>query len=590
MNRTATRSTIPVKTLQDYLAVVRRRRGLALGVFTCGLVMTVLVTLLWPPIYRSSATILIEQQEIPPDLVRSTVSSYADQRIQVITQRVMTRSNLVEIIRKYDLYAKERRTDPMEAVVDRMRRDIVMRPLSADVIDPRSGVPRQATIAFTLSYDSLSPQVAQKVANELTSLYLNENLSNRREVASQASNFLNDEAERVGAQISELERQLSDFKHQNVERMPELTQFNMQLADRTGSELMEVEQNLRSIRERRIYLEAQLAQVNPRGAMYADSGERVLGPEERLKTLRAQYISQAAIYAPDHPDLVRMRKEIASLEAEVGTRGGSSAKELDTSLAGARADLAEARKRYGEGHPNVQRLERQVAALQEALAKQPAKPKATVNSEADNPAYIQLQAQLQAADADLNSLLKRQAELKDKMEGLERRLTMAPSIDQKYRELTREYDNAWARYKELKAKQTEANLAQSLESERKGERFTLIEPPQLPEQPAKPNRLLLFALGLLLSLALSGMAVAVREAMDQSIHDAQAVLALAPTPLLVKIPYIQTLYELRRRRWRRAGYAVATVAVVAVGISVVHFGYMPLDVLWFSAERHFAGL
>src|SRR3569623_1608139 len=230
MNRAVRAHAIPVKSLQDYLAMLRRRRILIAGIASLVVLATVIVALSLPPLYRASATILIEQQEIPAYLVRSTVSSYADQRIQVITQRLMTRSNLVEIFRKYDLYAKERRTDPMEAVVDRMRRDIAMRPLSADVIDPRSGEPRQATIAFTLSYDSLSPQVAQIVANELTSLYLYEILSNRRDVASQAANFLNDVAELVGAQISELERQLSDFKHQNVERMPELTQFKMQLA------------------------------------------------------------------------------------------------------------------------------------------------------------------------------------------------------------------------------------------------------------------------------------------------------------------------------------------------------------------------
>ena len=422
MNTLAAYAAPPSRTLRNYLEILRHHRAAGLIVSLCALAVTLAAAVLWPPVYRSSATILIEQQEIPPDLVRSTVSTYADQRIQIINQRVMTRTNLMEIIKKYDLYASERRRDPMEVVIERMRDDIQLKTVSADVVDPRNGVPTQATIAFTLAYENKSPQVAQKVANELTSLFLNENLSSRREMAAQAADFLTDESNRVSDQISKLESQLAKFKESNVDSMPELVQFNMQLADRTDRELMDVEQDLRSLKERRIYLESQLAQINPRGDLYSESGERVLGPVERMKTLRAKYISLSAIYAPDHPDLVRMRKEIASLEADVG-QTGSTAKELEASLTSARGELAESRKRYGEEHPTVQRLERQVAALEKALAKQRQPDDNTiVTKDADNPAYIQLQAQLQTVEAETNSLLQKQTDLKTKLEDIDNRV------------------------------------------------------------------------------------------------------------------------------------------------------------------------
>src|SRR6202012_2408507 len=124
-----------------------------------------------PPHYRSAATILIEQQEMPQDLVRSTVTSYADQRVQVISKRVMTTETLLNIIRRYDLYPKERARETREALLNRMRKDIGMRMISADVIDPRSGHPTSATIAFEVSYSSRSAEMAAKVANELTTLY-----------------------------------------------------------------------------------------------------------------------------------------------------------------------------------------------------------------------------------------------------------------------------------------------------------------------------------------------------------------------------------------------------------------------------------
>lgn len=588
MNRAVRPHAIPVKSLQDYLAMLRRRRILIAGIASLVVLGTVIVALSLPPLYRASATILIEQQEIPTDLVRSTVSSYADQRIQSINQRVMTRGNLLDIIRKYDLYPEERRTQPLESVVERMRNDIQMKMLSADVMDPRSGRPMQATIAFTLSYQNETPQLAQKVANEITSLYLNENLATRRQMASQATDFLTEEADRVSAQISDLEKQLAGFKEKNVERMPELMQFNMQLAERMDRELGDVEQNLRAANERRIYLKSQLALVNPRGALYGDDGGRILGPIDRLKTLRAQYISASAVYSPDHPDLIRMRKEIASLEAETGS-SGSSAKELDASLTAARTDLAEARKRYGNAHPDVRRLEQQVAALEAALAKQPASAerKKLPEDAIDNPAYIQLQAQLQAADAEIGSMQRKKTELQSKIQDLDQRIATAPLVEQQYRELTRDYDNAWAKYKELKAKQTEAKLAESLETERKGERFTLIEPPELPEKPFKPNRKLILLVGLVLAVMLGAGGGLLAESLNNTVRSDGDIGSVFNAPPLAAIPYIVTAAEQRRHAMVKAG-VVTGVVLTAILIAVwINVAVMPLEVAWFAGLRRF---
>ena len=589
MNNVASYAMPQVKNLRDYLDVLRRYRGTGLMVSFGALFITVMVALVWPAEYRSSATILIEQQEIPPDLVRSTVSTYADQRIEIIKQRVMTRTNLMEIIKKYDLYPKERRRDPMEAVIDDMRDDIQLQTISAGVVDPLNGRPTQATIAFTLAYESESPQLAQKVANELTSLFLNENLSSRREMATQASNFLTDEANRVSDQISKLERRLASFKEQNVDSMPELVQFNMQRAERIDRELMDVEQNLRSLKERRIYLESQLAQINPSGALYSESGEHILGPVERLKTLRAKYISLSAIYAVDHPDLIRMRKEISSLEAEVGSNGSTS-KELSASLADVRGELAESRKRYGDNHPTVLRLERQMEALTEALDKQQ-RPEANmvVTKKADNPAYIQLQAQLQAVGAESDSLRLKQADLQAKLKEIDKRVAESPLVERKFRELSRDYDNAWSKYKELKAKQMEAKLAEALETERKGERFTLIDPPMLPEEPASPNRLAIVLLGVVFSFAGGLGTVAFKDSVDGTVSGAHAVTRLVDMPPLAGIPYIATDEDLRRRKLLRLGAVVAIFVILLAAGVLVHIFYMPLDVLWF-AMQHRLGL
>ena len=159
--------------LGDYLAAFRRRRGMifliAGSVFFLGLI----TAFVWPATYASSATILIEEQEIPAQLIQSTVTSYASERIQVISQRVMTRSNLQEIIEKYGLYKKKRKFQTTEEVLEDMREDIALDMINADVMDPRTGRPTAATIAFTVGYEGENPPLVQKVANELTTLYLN---------------------------------------------------------------------------------------------------------------------------------------------------------------------------------------------------------------------------------------------------------------------------------------------------------------------------------------------------------------------------------------------------------------------------------
>src|SRR5580658_3724537 len=179
--------------LSELLATLkRRRRAVSVALIAC-VVPTMLLALLLPSYYQSSGVILIEQQEVPPELVRSMISAYADQRVQTINQRVMTTQNLLDIMRRYDLYADQRRYESREELVERMRKDIVFKMISADVVDPRSGLPRQATIAFSISFESRSPDKSAKVANELVTLYLNENLTERTRLAKEAASFLGEE-------------------------------------------------------------------------------------------------------------------------------------------------------------------------------------------------------------------------------------------------------------------------------------------------------------------------------------------------------------------------------------------------------------
>src|SRR5277367_4742493 len=234
MNGTNDNSTAD---LRERLVAYWRRRRTFLIVTGAAVVATILLATLLPATYRSTATILIEQQEIPQELVRSVITSFADQRVQVISQRVMTTQNLLSLIDRYKLYPDLRQRVAREVLLEKMRSDIGMHMISADVIDPRSGRPTQATIAFSVSYQSRSPDLALKVANDLTSLYLNENLTSRTQLGQQTATFFTDESGRQAAHIADLDKTLTAFKEKHRNDLPELVQLNLQTMERTELDL-----------------------------------------------------------------------------------------------------------------------------------------------------------------------------------------------------------------------------------------------------------------------------------------------------------------------------------------------------------------
>jgi uncharacterized protein involved in exopolysaccharide biosynthesis len=587
MNAVAATLAPEAVNLSERLRGYWRRRNTFILVAGALAAATVALALLLPPTYQAGATILIEQQEIPQELVRSAVSSYADQRVQVISQRVMTTQNLLALIERYNLYPDIRISKPREVLLLKMRDDIAMKMISADVIDPRSGRPTQATIAFSVSYKSHSPELALKVANDLTSLYLNENLTSRTQMAEQTSSFFTEEAARLQARIVELDKQLADFKQKNHDKLPDLTQLNLQISERTELELRDAENRIAALDSQKVLLEAQLAQINPTMQVYSETGTRVMSAEDRLKALKSLLAGYKARYAPDHPDVVNTQREVDGLEKQVQADDGTSdlARQLET----AKAELARAQEKYAPDHPDVVRLKHEVEALEKDVADAPATNGAwaKARSHADNPAYIQVKGQLDSVAVEHESAVKKRDELRGKLDEYERRMAQAPAVERQYRELARDLDTAQLKYQEMKSKQSESQVSQNLEIEHKGERFTMIEPPLPPEKPISPNRFLILAMGFVLSLGAGAAGAVLRDNLDASVRGVRDMRQLLKVPPLAAIPVIVTQAEARRHR-RRVVYSwVGGVAGVLLLAAVVHFFVRPLDVVWLSLLHRF---
>lgn len=570
--------------IKRYLNVIWRRRKLLFIVAGIIAGLGTILAIMLPAIYRSSAVILIEQQEIPTELVRSTVTSFADQRIQVISQRAMTTENLTNIIEKYDLYKEEQQTKPREVVLSEMREDINLEMISADVVDPRSGRPTAATIAFSLSYDNRQPGLAQRVANELVSLYLNENLKTRTEAAEETSAFISDEADRLGGLVRALEAKLAEFKQANVEQMPEIANLNRELLDRTHRDIAETERRIQALKDRRTYLDVEISQVKRFTTLRSERGERVVSPLDKLNILESDLATLKARYGATHPDVKTLQRQVDAMSLEASKSG--SKRDLLAQVELAKRELTTLQAKYSNDHPDVKKALSQLDILNQELANSPPSLADQLEGEKpDNPAYIQLKAQINAADSEMRTLYTKLEELALKSAKLEDRISMTPSVEGEYRAILREYENTVAKHRELIAKQMEAQLSKTLESERKGEKFTLIEPPLLPEEPYRPNRMAIFLASLLLAFAGSLGSVGLVEAMDNKVRGRAGVLSVTGMPPIGAVPYIEIAGDKRAKFGKKLILIFALLVLATIALLVFHFVVMPLDVFWLVLMR-----
>jgi polysaccharide chain length determinant protein (PEP-CTERM system associated) len=519
-------NTPDLPNIADYAGILRRRKWSLVLPMAIVLALAAVTAILLPTIYRSSATILIEEQEIPTDFVTATVTSYAEQRLQQINQRIMSTSRLLEVIEQFDLYAKLRKRRTTEEVIERMRTDVKLRQISAEVVDRRTGRPTTATIAFSLSFEGHeTPLTVQRVANVLVSLFLQENLQVRERQTADTSKFLEDELERVKGELAVVERKLSDYKEIHMNSLPEMIQLNVQAVSSAERNLERLDEQLRSGKEREGYLQAQLANVAP---FLENTDRKALEQREtELATLRSRL-------SEDHPDVVKTQMEVIALKDKIADN--SRTRKIDP-------------------------------------------------SEPDNPAYITLASQLASARSEIASIVNQMAEQNRVRKQYEQRIESTPKVEREYKLLTTDQANLKGKFDDLTRKVMEAKVAHGLEKGQKGERFTLIDPPRLPERPAKPNRMAIMIIGLVLGLGAGIGYTALREFSDHSVHDGRALAFGTGLPVLGEIPVIVTQQDLRDRRTRRIfSLSVATIALIA-GTFVFHFWIMDLNVFWAKLIR-----
>ena len=490
------------------VAVWQRRKWLAAVAFCAVVVVAVSVTLALPEWYKATASVLVERQQVSEAFVRTSVTAELETRIQTIHQQVMSRARLTDVINRLDLYRELQEVMPLDAIVQRMRRDIQ---LELKGVDQTTG--RTATIAFTLSYSGRDPETVALVANTLVGLYVEENTKSREQQASRTATFLREQLAEVKGGLDNQERRANDFKMQHTSELPQQLEVNLAALERLTTQLrLNGEYQLRSI-ERRERFEKQLAEAGS-----AEPAAQPSAPPSKL------------------PQLYR--------------------------------DLAELQTQFSDHYPDVIRVKAEIAGLERQLARQ----QTNGNGPKPVDATTRIRQALGETDAELASLKEQETFLRQTIEGYETRLENAPKRQRELQDLLRDYETTKEHYQTLLKRYEDAQLASTLEESQNVEQFRVLDPAIPPTRPAAPDRTRLLMMGVIAAIAFAFGVVLAAERLDTTFHTLEDLRSFTNAPTLGTIRPILTQSDRRRQRWRVALIAIGAVVLLGlVGVGSYRF-------------------
>jgi polysaccharide chain length determinant protein (PEP-CTERM system associated) len=516
-------------TVDDALAILRRRIWLLTIPPLIGLFAALVVSASLPNLYQSETLIAIVPQRVPDTYVRSTVTLKTEERLDAISTQVTSRTLIEQMIHEFELYAAERQQLPMEDVVELMRTNIQVQP-EAPRRGPRGPEPLHA---FRVRFIYSDPQVAARVTQRLGSLFVDQNARDRGALAEATNNFLESQLAQARQRLEETERRLEAFRERHGNELPTQLQSNMTAIHSTQLQIQAIVESTARDRDRKLML------------------ERLLNDA----------LTEPPIVAPAPPQPAQQQADPASAAA-----GGSP----EQQLAAARATLARLELRLKPEHPDIVRTKRAIAELeqkvQEAASSATPTPPPVV---AITPQELQRREQLRQQRAEIESLDRQirfkeaeEARLRGVMGEYQRRIEAVPGVESEWTALTRDYDTQQAAYKELLGKSEQSRVAVDLERRQIGEQFRILDPAGVPIRPISPVRIQINAIGFGIGLLLGLGIAALLELKDASFRSEADVVNVLGLPVLALVPYVETAAE-RTRRIRRmalvAGSGVATL-------------------------------
>jgi len=509
--------------IEKYLGVIRRRHLQFLIPLFLGWLIVWGASWVLPPRYKSGTLILVEQPSMPQSYVLPNVSDDLQARLQSISQQILSRTRLLMIINKLNLYGGTQSRSTPDEKVDRMRKDIDVEL----VRDPQ----RDDISAFKISYTANNPHVAQQVTTELTSLFINENSRVREQLSEATTNFIEEQLDDAGSSLSAQLSKVQQFEALHEGTLPQQQASNLQILAGLQTQLQNEQDALNTANQQRTYLQAMLEQ-------------------ERIRTVKSPETGKNDVGTPGPNDLVTIDDQIAKLKTQL-------------------ADLS---SRYTDQYPDVQSTKSQIAKLEgirdSLIAARVKGGNGNGGTGADSglsaPAQ-QLESSLRANTLEIKNRESAINDLKARINEYQARLNAEPATEQQLNELNRNYDQSKANYDDLLKKRDQSAMATSMEQMQQGERFRTIDPPSLPAKPDFPNRLKFCGLGLGVGVAFGLVVAGIFEFMDDRVHSGKEIKAMLSMAVISEVPEFVTAAEQRNSK-KRLILAWLTTAIVAVTI------------------------
>ena len=494
---------IPAKGVADYWAIaVRRRWTILLPLFLCWVVVW---TASWfiPSIYTSDAVILVEQQKVPEQYVVSNITVSLQDRLQSMTEQILSRTRLQATINRFQLYPRQRglmRLVPAGDAVEQMRKDIKI-----DLVNS-PGRPGQLS-GFKIAYSAGSPQLAQQINYELTSLFIEGNLQSQQQLSEGTTAFLQSQLEEARKQLEQQEAKVREYKAAHFGDLPSQAETNVQILSGLQGQLQSTQRALDVANQQKLYLESlqqqyQTAQASISTENSSETSTQALAKE--LVSLRRQLEDARSRLTKEHPDVIALEDKIAQTE--------KLKKDLEAE--------------------NVARPEtaKTTSAVDPSAA-------AEVQHGSTTP-MMQVQSQLKAIKLEIENEEQHAKELESQVSSYRTRLNMTPQTEQQLADVSRGYEESKANYNSLLQKQNQSQLATSLEQRQQGQQFRIIDPPSLPSRPSAPNHLLLSVGGLMVGAVLGLGLAAFLEMSNVLVRREEDLEGLVPTRVLVGIPHL----------------------------------------------------
>jgi protein tyrosine kinase modulator len=510
---------------QDYRLILLRHRWSLLGSFFLFGLGGFGVALMWPNTYRSEALVLVEQQKVPEQYVTPNVVTNLPERLQSMTQQILSRARLVKLIEDFKLYPRERSRLTMDELVEKMRDDIGVEPINA----PGR---RNDVTAFRISYTSESPRLAQQVTNELTSLFIEENLKARTQFSASTTDFLQNQLQEARKDLEEQEQRLREYKTRFLGELPEQQQSNLQMLSSIEAQIRSVTGSLERAEQQKVYLESLKSEYQgiqeslggQASGLASDTGK---SGDPVLDSLRSQLRDLETKYTPRHPDVIKLRQQVAQLEAQ----------------------QANTAKQQGDGEVT------QPATLP------------------GRPALAEIESRLKAVAVQIEGYNKDFQDLRKRSQAVQARLNVAPLHEQQLAEVTRNYENSREYYQSLLQKSLQSGLATNLEMRQQGEQFRIIDPATLPEKPIEPNRAQITLYGWILGLCVGAGLCALREMTDRSVRTKRDLGRVTSIPVLVTVPVLRSrMQEIRHKSFYFVEVGAMT-ALILVSLATCVYAY-----------------